>query len=245
MMKEISRFSIPNEDFSSYTTSSAETGKNQRKIVHFPAQSMNWSFLPPNVVATYSKETGDKNAWRNVSLAQLREARPRPPTKSIFQSWGGDYSSEHKWKSCYFSSWTTNLIPKRKEEVGVVSCQFYVAYVLKKWYLTSWVACQACCHYIRVSGGSPFTETCTCIIHWNVRELLLIFIWVDLLAYNALFHSRRTTGMESVRCFPYRANAYYTMTVWCNDDPSKLNTPAVVSFKNLFRCFVLILASKM
>lgn len=62
MMKEISRFSIPNEDFSSYTTSSAETGKNQRKIVHFPAQSMNWSFLPPNVVATYSKETGDKNA---------------------------------------------------------------------------------------------------------------------------------------------------------------------------------------
>lgn len=97
----------------------------------------------------------------------------------------------------HFPELRRGLIPERKEEVGVVSCQFDVIYILKKGYLT-------------------FTETCTCIVH-----------------YNAFFHSRRTTGMESVRRLPYRTNAYYTIAIRCNDDPSKLNTPEAISFKDL------------
>lgn len=101
------------------------------------------------------------------------------------------------------------LILERKEDVGVVSCQFNVIYILKKWYLT-------------------FTKTCTHIIH-----------------YNALFYSCRATRMESIRRFPYRTNAYYTMAIRCNNDPSKLDTPEAVGFKDLLGCFGLSLASKM
>jgi hypothetical protein len=66
-----------------------------------------------------------------------------------------------------------------------------------------------------------------------------------LLAHDALLHSRNTTWMQSVRRFPYRTNAYYTMAVRCNNDLSKLDAREVVSFKDLLRCFGLILASKM
>jgi hypothetical protein len=40
-MKKVSGFSIPNEDISSYTTSSVEIAKDRREIIHLPAQTMN------------------------------------------------------------------------------------------------------------------------------------------------------------------------------------------------------------
>jgi hypothetical protein len=40
-MKKVSRFSIPDEDISSYMTLSVKIRENQHKIIPFPAQSIN------------------------------------------------------------------------------------------------------------------------------------------------------------------------------------------------------------